>query len=367
MFVRLRNILLVVINILSAVLTILSAYGGMFNPDRFYALPAMLAMAFPLVLLLMLAVFLCDLFFNKKMLWLQLFVLVFISPEITNFWPLGLGASEPIDQKEKSTVFSVLTYNAFGMNPFRDGYKYEDTFKAIYESDADVICFQEANCDIELQRQRFGGNETIMAIVDSLEKRYPYRICTAPSYAVYSKYKVKEIPTPELPGSTGTILHYEIEIAGKNISFYNVHLESIGLDSKDKELYRHLTDGKAKKGDVPKVKSQILSKLRSAFQTRASQARAIRSIIDLDRADTQILCGDFNDITGCYAMRTIMGDDLNDAYTESAFFPGITYRDNRFYFFIDHILYGKGLKVINSNVIYGGASDHYPLKAEFYF
>ncbi|MDE5650801.1 MAG: hypothetical protein K2I35_07320, partial [Duncaniella sp.] len=67
----------------------------------------------------------------------------------------------------------------------------------------------------------------------------------------------------------------------------------------------------------------------------------------------------------CYAIRTIMGDDLRDAYAECAFGPAITYHGNRFYFRIDHILYDGNIEAVKLQLDKVPSSDHYPLFATF--
>ena len=78
------------------------------------------------------------------------------------------------------------------------------------------------------------------------------------------------------------------------------------------------------------------------------------------------MAGDFNDIQGSYALRTILGDgDMHDAYAENAFGPTITYHGNRFYFRIDHVLYRGDMEAVDIERGDTPSSDHYPLLTTF--
>ena len=157
-----------------------------------------------------------------------------------------------------------------------------------------------------------------------------------------------------------------MNIDGHATTVINCHLQSIGLTPDDKELYRDLTDKDMRptKSELTKVKNDLIGKLSNAFITRAEQAQSIKDFLSGQR-DNVILVGDFNDVPGSYAYRTIKSCGLRDAYSDCAFGPVITYNTNRFYFRIDHILYRGNLKAIDIRRGDIRSSDHYPLTATF--
>lgn len=361
--------ILTVINFISVFCTLLSAFGGVFNPEYLSAVPAIAAMTFPVWIVVSIIMMIIDYFWLRRYFWLQVITMAACAVPIYNFCPLGLGASEPTTEQEKRSRFTILTYNTFNFDSYReDIMDFGATLQIILKSDADIVCLQESAVSMDNLKFRLEKLHLNSEILDSIESRYPYYAYSNTAYTIWSKYPISNIITPKLPGTSGSIVNYRVNINGNELSLYSIHLQSIGLNDSDKELYREITKGSARSSDMAKVKSHILSKLKSAFCIRANQAKAIHNIIDIDRSDAILLCGDFNDITGCYAMRQMRNSKLEyDAYTEAGFGPAITYRDSRFYFFIDHILYGGRIKAINADVIYGGASDHLPLLAEFYF
>ncbi len=182
-----------------------------------------------------------------------------------------------------------------------------------------------------------------------------------------SKYHATEIDTPQPDWGSGSFCAYDVEVEGHEVTVVNCHLQSIGLTDDDKELYRELTDKELRnpsRSELSKVKNGIVTKLLAAFRIRAQQARYIKEFL-ATRKGNVILVGDFNDVPGSYAYRTIKSDGLKDAYSECAFGPTVTYNDNRFYFRIDQMLYRGDLEAVRIKRGDLRSSDHYPLLATF--
>lgn len=166
------------------------------------------------------------------------------------------------------------------------------------------------------------------------------------------------------------MLGFRLNIQGHEIHLINVHLKSIGLTPEDKTLYKEALEMPATKSELKRelkeVKSQLLTKLSEAFKIRTLQARTVRNIVDSIRGPF-IVAGDFNDIPDCYAVRTIKGKDMHDAYADAAFGPTITYHGDKFYFRIDQILYRGPFKAVDIERGDISSSDHNPLLATFLF
>lgn len=145
-----------------------------------------------------------------------------------------------------------------------------------------------------------------------------------------------------------------------------MHLQSIGLNDDDKELFRDLTEGEVEgRRKMSRVKHQLLGKLSHAFKERAKQARLLRSQIDSIGIENVIVAGDFNDIPGCFALRELCRDDFRNAFTDAGCGPTITYHANRFYFHIDHVVYRGNMKAIGYRRGNCPNSDHYPVTVTF--
>lgn len=354
-------ITLLAINIFIASLTFLSAFGGIVNPNRFYAVPAMAAMTFPIWAILVPVMLAVDLFTKRILAIIPAATMLICMQAFWSYCPMNIFG-EKADRND--STFTLMTYNSLGFAPYNPD-KFNDTeqslsVQTIIRNNPDIICLQESG--IPVKNNQLKITETQVEKIDSL---YPYRRNTDTHLlSLLSKFEIKSLEATKFNDPTAGMVHYVIEIENKPLSIYNVHLQSIGLDDNDKELYMEITEGHARH-NIKKAKRQLLSKLSYAFRQRAEQAETIREIIDSDSINNVIVCGDFNDIPGCYAMRTICGDDMFNANTKCGFGPSITYRANRFYFHIDQILYRGNIIPIKIKVIKDGESDHFPVMATF--
>lgn len=347
------------LNIACGLCTLLTGYGGYINPDKF-ALAQLANMTFPGWIVLTLILLAVNLFIRKKLAWLSVAVLVACIGPILTISPLNF-TSRSLSPDDESRTFTLLTYNVYN---FRDNQGVNPewgnrTLSYILSTDADIVCLQESSNlnGVGKKAQR-----------DSINSRYPYRLYSNRSGEVLlSKYHATEIDTPQPDWGSGSFCAYDVEVEGHEVTVVNCHLQSIGLTDDDKELYRELTDKELRnpsRSELSKVKNGIGTKLLAAFRIRAQQARYIKEFL-ATRKGNVILVGDFNDVPGSYAYRTIKSDGLKDAYSECAFGPTVTYNDNRFYFRIDQMLYRGDLEAVRIKRGDLRSSDHYPLFATF--
>lgn len=348
-----------ILNIACGLCTLLASYGGYINPDKF-ALAQLANMTFPGWIVLTLILLAVNLFIRKKLAWLSVAVLVACIGPILTISPLNF-TSRSLSPDDDSRTFTLLTYNVYN---FRDNQGVNPewgnrTLSYILSTDADIVCLQESSNlnGVGKKAQR-----------DSINSRYPYRLYSNRSGEVLlSKYHATEIDTPQPDWGSGSFCAYDVEVEGHEVTVVNCHLQSIGLTDDDKELYRELTDKELRnpsRSELSKVKNGIVTKLLAAFRIRAQQARYIKEFL-ATRKGNVILVGDFNDVPGSYAYRTIKSDGLKDAYSECAFGPTVTYNDNRFYFRIDQMLYRGDLEAVRIKRGDLRSSDHYPLLATF--
>lgn len=358
--------ILLVVNILTAIVTLVSAYGGYVDPGRF-VIPALVSMMLPGILIGGVLVLIADLVFKRRFSWIPVAAWLLSTPSLLIYSPLNMGHDE-LTPAEKSRSFTLLTYNVLHFWDFRGNVPDQvsnATIDYILESDADIVNLQEVEFIKSWPLWRITPEQ-----VRALDARYPYRVVNVNNQlTVLSKYpfEYENIPIPK-PMDVRMAL-FKFNIMGHTVRLFNVHLESIGLSMADKELYQSLFDkapGSERqwKKELKDVKHQLIDKLSTAFGKRADQARYIRQTMD-SIGGNFIVAGDFNDIQGCYAVRTIMGDNMHDAYAENAFGPTITYHGNRFYFRIDHVLYDGDMEAVDIERGDSPSSDHYPLLTTF--
>lgn len=350
-------------DILVAAGLLLSAYGGAIDPNK-SVWPQIFGMTFPAWIILMLVMVPVSFIIWRKSALLPTAALLIAMPAILTISPLHIGGA--LSQSERASSFSVMTYNVYGFvdHEFESddsggkGAKESRSLQQIIDTQPDIVCMQEG----------YNPNYRFKLQMDTVNKIYPYsNFIPEGGEIIFSKYPFKIVPTPQPAWHTAHYSAYELDVDGHPLLVVNCHLQSIGLTPDDKALYRELTDKRIEsptRSELSKVKNSILSKLAVAFKLRAEQARHIRQFLE-EYPGNAILVGDFNDVQGNYAYRSICSAGMRDAYADSGFGPTITYIDNRFYFHIDQIFYRGDMRAVD--IVRGDikSSDHYPMTATF--
>lgn len=358
-------------NALIALCTVTAAYGGMINPVH-SAIPAIVAMTFPVILLICALMLFADLFIFTKAALIPAATLLCSAGPILQICPLNVIPPQLSDEQRKDE-FKVVSYNVYGFantldtDTARHNEKYyrqrmrqgflNPQMSYLIHSGADIICLQERSWN---QEQPFAYISQSQC--DSLHAIYPYD--AGFGVCVQSRMPMKPIKLRQPKELWAEFGAAEVNIGGEPVLVISVHLQSIGLNSEDKELYVNLTKGEGG-NSISKVRRNLLSKLKNAFIIRAAQARLLREQIDSLGYENVLVCGDFNDIPSCYAMRVIAGNDFRSAFAQSGLGPIITYHMNRFYFHIDHILYRGKMRPVSFSRGKIANSDHYPIEARF--
>ena len=346
---------------LLGLLLLAAAYSGWVNPAQ-WALPAVLGLAMPVVLVV---VFVATLFMLVMRQWRAAAILVFCAvlawPVIELLVPLR-GAT---DIPTTATTFRVITYNVAGFD------LEAKTLRYILDQDADFVMLQETS----LAPMDFTDLPQHVDLRDELEQKYPYHSRGYHDLAIMSKLPYTVLGDTTLrqrPDGESNEYHFyakafNLQLAGQPLTIVNVHLQSIGLNDDDKELYKRLTRSDIDNHhDLKRVKASLVSKLQGAYSRRAGEAQQLRYIInDTIAMPNLIVCGDFNDTPGSFCYRTVRGKDMRDAFAECGTWPTYTFNRDRFYFKIDHILYRGNLKAMNISCDHQGGSDHYPQVVTF--
>ena len=358
--------------VLAAVL-VLSAYSGHVDPNR-TSLFAFIALTFPFVLGLTLLVALLWLVALRwRVALIPLAAIALSWPTVRIVSPLHI-TQHKITAKEDSTKFTVLTYNVmnFEKNGAKNHFEGAKTLQYILDSDADIVMLQEGSLSIDINNLPL-----LKPHMNLFKKRYPYRshgyhdqvILSKHPYTIVEDSTIKEgFASPDEPMSMYHFYAraYDVLVPGHTVRFINLHLSSMMFTEEDKKAYMDLTNlnEKPDRAELSRMRHSVATKLSQAFKKHAKEAHIIRQVIDQSNENV-IVCGDFNEVPASYTYRTIKGNDMRDAYADCAFGPVNTFRDNRFYFKIDHILYRGDMKAVRCKVDKEGDSDHYPQIATF--
>jgi len=349
------------VSVAAGVALIFSGYGGMINPQT-SPTGAVAAMFFPMVLIATLIITVINaVWFRKAAIVSGVSLLVCAGPILT-FCPLNLlrPSAESLSHWDKPTL-KVMTYNMLNLDDFSQGAcsltDGNPTVNYLLMENPDIVVSQESRPLVTTDKNINENQQK------RLQNRYPYRHINTRGMGIMSRYPVEVKRVEHSDRWMYDVEMYRVTLPSDTITIFNLHLQSLGLTRDDKAVYHDITNGVAE--DMGTIRNSLIHKLTDAFRKRATQARVVREALDSVRGSVMV-CGDFNDIPGCYAQRTIQGKTLCDAYRKAGLGPAITYHADRFFFRIDHILYGGGkLKPLRVWRGVNPSSDHYPLIAIF--
>lgn len=349
----------VALNTLIAGITIFSGFAGHIDQE-FMPFAGIVGMTFPACYVACILLAAIDLVMCRRAAVAPIAAMIATIGPLLVFSPVNFGSND-LDDSEKGRSFKILSYNVVSFIDEEKGISSPDDFNrtmhTIIASGADAVVL------LEYENQGVISKFVPRAQIDSLFTIYPYFSRGARGTVLFSKRPILHITPPKNMHSKGSIEAFRTAVAGRPLNIFAVHLESIGLNNKDKELYRGLTDT-ASNVDVHSVRSRLIGKLCNAFRRRSEQARMLRSYIEQLNGDA-VVCGDFNDVPGCRTIKILEEIGMKDAYAETAFGPCITFNAPHFEFRIDHVLWRGNMtakSISRGNV---PSSDHFPMLTTF--
>jgi endonuclease/exonuclease/phosphatase family metal-dependent hydrolase len=258
------------------------------------------------------------------------------------------------DQPAKKTSDKVIRMMAFNVHNFtgidyNDGNPTQkDVLQLLHEKQPDIINFEEFKAKVADKGM----------ITDSLSKTYkyhyfkPHRIDRTDTLglAIFSKYPIiKSDSVPSRSVLKTKAIFADIDIKGKKVRVYCVHLAAVELQAKQK--------GKILNGGINLDKSEtIRNKLSSAFISRSFQVSQIKRHTE-DCTYPYIIAGDFNDTPVSFAVNEL-GDGLKNAFREKGSGLVTTYYSRFPKLQIDHILVSQQFNILNYQAVDKKISDH---------
>lgn len=360
---RILTYTIVAINILLSVGLILSAYSEMVPPAQNKYAVAMV-MTFPFWLAAIVAIFIIDLIWWRRSAMIAGVAMIICTPQIRAFSPMNFPV-KTMSAALKARSFTIMTYNTLQFidqqNP--DGNTTNPQLDYIMAMRPDIVCIQEAEYLLPTIRNSITEDQ-----IYALQQMYPY-IFTTKELSFLSKFPAEVLPInfPAEQFKSGNLAGYRVVIDSEIINIFSVHLRSLAFSKEQRSLFKNIVDGEdIRKDDLKEAKSELLSPLLKAALERAEQIKLLNGYIRKFGGPNVIVCGDFNDPVGSYALYYLSSEsDLRQVYADVGFGPTITYNANNFYFRIDHILYRGNLKPYSIERGDLKASDHYPLTATF--
>jgi len=333
------NKLIYWVNLLVAILLLISFVLPYVPPQRFPTLSLLSLAVFPLIIINFLFV-IYWIFKLKLKLLLSAFILVIAHFHFGSF----IQFSSDKDNLESKNSISVLSYNVRLFNAYQDKSDQDSVPKILSEiiesNNPEIICIQEYYSD----------NQTDLSA-------YPFQFIhykekNKLGHAIFSKYPLINTGSFEFEKTYNNSIYADV-IKGKDtVRVYNLHLNSLGILPSVSFL---------QEGDKEKFRKRISN----AFTMQEQQTV---KILEHKKNSNHpvLLCGDFNNTSFSYVYKNL-SEEMNDAFIECGNGIGTTYLFDSFPMRIDYILASQDLEIVQFETIKKTFSDHYPVSAKVNF
>ena len=324
--------LLFVANSLFAALLLLS-YFLPFIPPHLSPLLAVLSLAVPFLILSNLVFFLFWLLKLKRQLLLSFLVLLIGFNHVNSLFKFPNSKI-----LKKQNQFSVMNYNVrlFNLYSWIDDDNVEvDIMKFIKSQAPDIISFQEyhphQNVDLasyKYKYEKLSGN------------RVKY------GQAIFSKYPIINSGSIEFANTANNAIYADIVKSFDTIRVYNIHLQSLRLDTEKEEFTKDNS-------------SRLLKRFGETFKKQETQTELFLKHKNSSPYKL-VICGDFNNTAYSYVYKKIK-ENLKDSFNEAGHGFGKTWNFQYFPIRIDFILVDNSFKVSAFEVFDKNYSDHFPI------
>lgn len=328
------------------------------------------AMSAPVWIFAGAALLVCDFFLLRRWcIWMSGCFAIAL-PLVFTITPLNIPRGE-VPKKFKAGEWNLLSYNVCNFFDVTGKYpgKVNPGVSYILRTNADVVFLAEGQYTMPIKATRFTE-----AQMDSLRAVYPY-ILVGSDVTLLSKFPAETLTLDAFPNqlynrtrAESKVGGYLLDIHGKKTVLIGVHLQSLGLTSSDKKVYKDFTRGEgfASRSDLREAERDIVGKISRANLYRAYAINAVIKFINgLPEDYNLIVCGDFNDTPGCYSLRQLQTVGLREVYPLVGNGYMHTFYKDRLFFQIDHVLFRGNIRPWSMTRDRIRSSDHYPLLTTF--
>lgn len=354
---------LVVLNIITAVLYLLSCLAPYIKPSDSWVI-AVLGLAFPILLVLLLAFIFLWLILKLKRAWFSVIVLLIGYKSIGVFWAFNAPSGFEM-QKKKEHIrigsWNVARFLEWKRNNNEKSQVRLKMLEQIKKQDVDILCLEEF---FHSPNENFYNN-----ISEIQAMGYPYYYFSYDpdgdqqyiGSAIFSKYPMLDTGLVRYfrPSMPEALVHADIKVNNDTIRVYATHLQSVQFRQRD---YEAITEIQNAEDSLYSNSKTVLAKLRKAMKLRTIQADIARQIID-DSIYPSIFCGDLNDTPNSYTYFTIRGD-MQDAFLQKGFGIGRTFSSLSPTLRIDYILTDQHFTIKQFTRVANYLSDHFMIMAD---
>jgi endonuclease/exonuclease/phosphatase family metal-dependent hydrolase len=336
-------------NVILILTTLPSYLSPNVNPEFTWVF-SVFGLFFPWFMLLNLLMVLFWLYRRKWYLLFSLCCIILGWNHLTAF--LGIHFFET---KPEQSELRLLTFNIQGLSAFEGKHaklpkeQLVDFFEGM---NCDIICLQEYQVweKLGLDFAKMIKNQTGLQYLQKESKK---------ALAIFSKYPIKHTGILPFGNSSNGCIYSEVQIDGKVVRIYNVHLQSNMVSG----IAQHVLDD----GDIQDKQTwlnirHMFGRFKRTVRIRAQQAKEILN--HMQSAETPIiLCGDLNDTPQSYTYQ-LLTNQLDDGFKKKGTGFATTYQGGIPALRIDYILNDPTFKVIDYKKIKNKYSDHFAVVSE---
>jgi len=336
------SFLLLVATFILAGFTFFGLFGGSVNPAGNTA-RAMLVYALPIIII---ADFVVLVYWVIRLRWkwavIPFFTLLCCIPYSGTIYQLR----SHIDGSKTKDGVSIATYNVARFNRETTGFIALDVLATMKRQKVDVFCIQEYN--------DYSGDKKNS---DSYKEYFPHIAQGRSDMIVYSRYPIVKSETIDFgEGTNNSAMWADIDVKGKTVRVYNVHLETTGINGTFHRAAKQQLLGLDI--DNNRLLKAVYGNYTLGMIARAGQANVLANEIK-QSPHPVIVCGDFNDVPYSYVYNTMLGD-LVDGFKECGDGFMYTFRGNK-KVRIDYIFHDESLDGITYYKQELSYSDHFPV------
>ena len=227
----------------------------------------------------------------------------------------------------------IITFNvnAFNRGNWRVRNKPSLSLRYILDSGAQVVVLTQAP-EHGAPHDSARSFSTMLQALDSI---YPYRSHGSDDVLLFSRYPFERVEITPLQTGYDVLnyfkkvqhhyaLAYDLQLPnGRQLRVVGTYLHSFGLNLNDRDVFNNVSAEEKEHDHGAKGMNRALWKIRQSptncprLPVACRRVGILCAVIDKGPPNL-VLCGDFNDTPASFSYCTVRGDDLRDAYVDTA-------------------------------------------------
>ncbi len=242
--------------------------------------------------------------------------------------------------------FKIASYNVALFGREISGFKANDILAEMKKQNVDIFCIQEYMEQL--------GDKKVSELYDTY---FTSMAKGKDDMVIFShRFPIKDSGIIEFGNTNNSGMWADIDINGKTIRVFNVHLETTGFNRTLRKISK--LEQRGSHLDENRIVKAIYGNYTRGMVVRAAQSKLVASEIEKSPHPV-IVCGDFNDVPYSFTYNTMKGS-LVDGFKECGEGLMETYRGRKLTR-IDYIFHAPTIKGESYTLLDLNYSDHNPV------